>query len=104
MNGTVRLGISVLLFIASIVPLFYTVYFIVTFNVEPSQGEWGLYYAIHEYVTYTLVVMILVYQFIIVKNKNMKNDQKILFSLLLYFGNAVVMPYYWFRFIWKASR
>ena len=51
-------------------------------------------------------VVILAFYFIhnVVKNETISRKNKVIWALVVSFGNIFIMPFYWYIFIWKEAK
>ncbi len=47
--------------------------------------------------------LLVFYIYNLFKNENVKSDQKVLWALVLFMGNMMAMPIYWYLYIWRES-
>jgi ABC-type polysaccharide/polyol phosphate export permease len=100
-------GNKFLLAAATVWPILYFFIFIgAAFSMMIfSEGEagwlWGLILPLH---LLTMLLMFGLTAFYIVnvfRNDRIKNDMKALWAVVLFMGNFIAMPIYWYLYIWK---
>ena len=87
----------------SLIPLIYVVYFISELGNERSEVEWEWYFNLHKFMAYFTWVLIFVYQVLIVFSKEIIENVKLKYSILLYLGNVLVLPFLCYKFFWKNN-
>jgi hypothetical protein len=104
---------KILLGIATIWPLIYMVLFIgfifltlfLTGGGGPSQGG-GLpgfflvIFVLHFLTILWIWALIAFYIFNVFKNDRVEKDKKVLWAVVLFMGNVIAMPIYWYLYIW----
>ncbi len=50
------------------------------------------------------IILSFIYIIIVYKNRRISNKQKALWAVILFFGNLITMPIYWYRYIRKEPK
>jgi len=94
--------------ILTIWPIFYMLLFIIftfTLSLIKLSGEppLGLFiiFPIHVLTMILIPVLLFVYIKNAFKNERIPQDNKLLWALVIFFGNIIAMPIYWYKYIWK---
>lgn len=105
--------LKVLLGILSLWPVAYMVlFFLVIFSTVlflPEPGSSGpppliaLIFPLHLLTMLVVVGLMVFYIVDVFKNKRIENDKKALWAIVLFMGNMLAMPVYWYLFIWKSA-
>ena len=73
---------------------------------EPGSGPnpaWALFIGVH-LLTMVLILALEVFYIVdIFRNNRVEGDKKALWAIVIFFGNAIAMPIYWYLYIWKAA-
>lgn len=106
---------KVLLGALSLWPLVYTALFIGFFFLAmlfgPGRAEtgtsvgpqWALFIGVHLLTMLLILALEVFYIVNIFRNKRVESDKKALWAIVIFFGNAIAMPIYWYLFIWKEA-
>lgn len=102
---------KVLLGIATLWPIAYLVLFFVfifsAFLISPETGGAGvargftLIFALHLLTMLVIAALTVFYIVNIFRNNQVAKDQKALWAIVIFMGNAIAMPIYWYLYIWK---
>ena len=52
----------------------------------------------------SLALFILYLIDILINNKSLVDDKKILWVVLLFVGGFITMPFYWYMYVWKSPK
>ena len=98
--GTIRRLAKILLLVFGLLPY---IYFILFFTIVGSgESTTSLFFTI--LFAFTVISMPSAFIFYIVNvymNKGVIREKKHLWAALLFFGNIIVYPFYWFLYIWR---
>jgi hypothetical protein len=104
---------KVLLGLASLWPLLYMIFFFVFifFSIffisssgDPGSGPPFFFFLIFPLHLLTMVLIMALTVFYIVnvfRNERVDKDKKALWAIVLFMGNMIAMPIYWYLYIWK---
>lgn len=105
---------KVLLGIATFWPLIYlaiffifTAYqFFVAFTNPPSEENgipitFSIIFILHFMTMILMFILIIIYIRNVFKNDRIHKDKKGLWAVVLFLGNIIAMPIYWYLYIWK---
>lgn len=105
--------LKVLLGIVTVWPFAYMIlFFLVIFSTilfVPEPGSSGpppliaLIFPLH-LLTMLIVMALMVFYIVdVFRNERVEKDKKPLWAIVLFMGNMIAMPVYWYLFIWKAA-
>lgn len=108
---------AALLGIASIWPFIYSilgffVFFLTFFTFPLSEGRnssnlfdilFPVLFICHFLTVFLVLFLMSVYIFHVIKNKKLSEQSKLLWVILLIIANVLVLPIYWYIYIWKES-
>jgi hypothetical protein len=102
---------KVLLGLATLWPFFYLVLFCVvifsTIVFMPGSGEPGpppliaLILPLHLLTMLAVMALMVFYIVNVFKNDRVDKDKKALWAVVLFMGNMIAMPIYWYLYIWR---
>ena len=100
---------KVLLGLASVWPLVYTVLFIVFFfttflfraDPEGIQPAMAIILPLHLLTMLAVMALMVFYIVDIFRNNRVEKDKKALWAIVILMGGAIAMPIYWFIYFWK---
>lgn len=102
---------KLLLGIATIWPILYmVVFFIFMFSMvllllfqkgNPPIGFFLTIFLLHFFTMIEIFVLLAIYVRDVFKNKRVEKDTKALWAVVLFLGNMIAMPIYWYLYIWK---
>ena len=107
---------KILLGVVSLWPMVYMFLFIgffflaVLFGPGPAETGSGVQPAFALFVGVHLLTMVLIlaltvfYIVDIFRNDRVEKDKKALWAIVIFFGNAIAMPIYWYLNIWKEAK
>ena len=88
--------------------IFFISFFISTFtkmvgngNVNNTFEMFKIIFPIHLSIMILMVVLLVIYIKDVFKNTSIESEKRTLWALVLFFGNIIAMPVYWFAKIWK---
>ena len=61
-------------------------------------------FVLHILAMLIMMVILAIYAIHLVKNKYLKDEMRIVWAILLFFGNMITMPVYWYMHIWKEPQ
>ena len=93
----------IMLLAMSLIPLIYVVYFISELGNERSEVEWECYFKLHKFMAYFTWALIFFYQILIIFSKEIIENLKLKYSILLYLGNVMVLPFLCYKFYKKNN-
>ena len=95
-------GIKLLIGLLTLVPLGYLVFFFMNFASFPDEMiDFDSLFKLHLGVMLFVMGLLIFYIVNIFKNDKVRQDQKALWVIVLFFGAIIAMPVYWYLFIWK---
>jgi len=102
---------KVLLGLATLWPFFYLIlFFVVIFSTvvfRPGSGESGpppliaLILPLHLFTMLAVMGLMVFYIVNVFRNDRVDKDQKALWAVVLFMGNMIAMPIYWYLYIWR---
>lgn len=98
---------KIVLGIATLWPLLYTFIFfafvlLAVFTASNSTG-FEIILLLHIFTIMWMFCLVVIYILNVFKNDQIIQEIKILWALLIFFGNVVTMPVYWYLYIWRDS-
>jgi len=105
---------KLLLGLATIWPFVYMILFFITiFSVvlfsrgaDPGAGPpplIALIFPLHILTMLVIMGLTIFYMVNVFKNERVVKDQKVLWAVVLFLGNVLAMPIYWYLYIWKEA-
>ena len=106
---------KVLLGVATLWPIVYTFIFIAFFfsaffwapgNPETGTGmppAMAVFFALHLLTMLFILALTVFYIVNIFRNERVEKDKKALWAIVIFMGNAIAMPIYWYLYIWKEA-
>jgi hypothetical protein len=99
-----------LLFIATLWPIAYMLLFILVVGVSTVQGggdpdndpfliPFGLLIALHLGTMLVVVGLLVVYIIDVFRNPRLEETHRVLWAIVLFMGNAIAMPVYWWLYM-----
>ena len=70
-------------------------------NPGPPPAFFAIF-VVHFLTILSVFGMLVYYMVHALRNERLEGDRKLLWALLLFFGNMIIMPVYWYLQIWKA--
>ncbi|MDE2018769.1 MAG: hypothetical protein KGJ13_00270 [Patescibacteria group bacterium] len=104
---------KIVLFIASIWPIVYTILFFISFLFAwhnttatnppsfPIFGSFAVLFTFHIVTMLEIIVLLVIYIRNVFKNKDVPQDKRTLWAVILFFGSIIAMPIYWYFYIWQ---
>lgn len=69
-----------------------------------GESTASLFFIVLGYITaISIPAALIFYEVHVWMNKRIKKDRKYLWSALLFFGNILVYPVYWYLYLWRES-
>jgi glucan phosphoethanolaminetransferase (alkaline phosphatase superfamily) len=103
---------KLLLAAASLWPFVYIIiFFLFTFStmlLGPTMGDamppvMIVFFATH-FLTMVLILALTVFYIVdVFRNDRVEKDKKVLWAVVIFMGNMIAMPIYWYLFIWKEA-
>lgn len=107
-------GKAIVLGIFSIWPIIYMVFFMlsifafmvlnISHHPAPNSGPPLLFliiFPLHFLTIIEIFVLLAIYMTFLFKTNYVKQDQKALWAVVLFLGNALAMPVFWYLYVWK---
>lgn len=101
-------GAAILLAIATVLPIVYMFYFFTAFGSmdgqmtqEEMQVKFDLLFRLHLGTMALMVGLLVIYIAYLFKTENVPKDKKVLWAVVLFLGNILAMPVFWFLYVWK---
>jgi hypothetical protein len=102
---------KVLLGIASLWPLvymflFFAFVFLMAFRLGPSDGAgippaMAVVFGLHLMTMLLILALTVFYIVDVFRNERVDKDKKALWAIVIFMGNAIAMPIYWYLYFWK---
>lgn len=67
---------------------------------DPSSG-FGTIFVLHLFTILLMFVLLTIYIVNVFNNDRVENDKKALWAVVLFLGNIIAMPVYWYLYIWR---
>jgi hypothetical protein len=99
---------KVLLALATIWPLIYMVFFIGVIFLNLFMGDnqgfiWAIIIPLHLLTMLWIIALTIWYMVNVFRNDRVNKDMKVLWAVVLFMGNVIAMPIYWYLYIWQDS-
>jgi hypothetical protein len=108
-SGKIALGVfSLWPFIYMIIFMFFT--FSMVFktpgnvNQEPTFDFFKLIFGLHLFTMVEIFALIIIYVVFIFKTEKVAKDKKALWAVVIFLGNMIAIPIFWFLYIWKDPK
>lgn len=100
--------------LATLIPVLYMILFFIIFaslffsslTGNPPLGGPGVEFAFvfaGQFIMMLWIMALLVLYIVhLFKNQNIPNDKKALWAIVIFLGNVLAMPVYWFIYIWRS--
>ena len=99
---------AILLAITTVLPVVYMFYFFSAIgppgahiSVEESRAQFELLWRLHLGTMGLMVALLVVYIVYLFKTEHVPKDKKALWAVVLFMGNVIAMPVFWFLYVWK---
>lgn len=104
-NKKILLGIATFWPIVYILLIFFVI-FSMLFYITTQPPNWFLFIfplisRLHFFTLVESLALIAYYIYHVFNNKNVKKDKKTLWTVVIFIGNYIAMPIYWYNYIWK---
>lgn len=108
-------SIKILLGLATLWPFLYMILFFVFvfssifFMRGPAGAEAGpplffvVFFALHLFTMLWIMALTIFYMVNVFKNDRVDKDKKVLWAVVIFMGNLIAMPIYWYLYIWKEA-
>ena len=111
MNKTLKILLGlVTLWPALYMVIFFAFVFSAFLFVSSSEGgdpgfplSFMIIFPLHLLTMIVIVALTIFYIMNVFKNTRVEKDKKVLWAIVLFMGNLVAMPIYWYLYIWKDS-
>jgi hypothetical protein len=97
------IGFLTLLPVAYIFFFFAVMLIFVAGSGGPNEGSFMFLFVMHFAVIILTWCLIGFYIYYLFKTDHVKQDQKALWAVLLFLGNMLAMPVFWYLYIWKPA-
>jgi hypothetical protein len=103
----VLLGLATLWPFSYLIPFFTVIFSTVVFM--PSSGEPGpppliaLILPLHLFTMLAVMALMVFYIVNVFRNDRVDNDKKALWAVVLFMGNMIAMPIYWYLYVWRDT-
>lgn len=102
---------KLLLLFVTLYPIVYLIYFITAImNMmmtldDPASvgGVFPMLFMMHLIAMVGVIALITFYIVHAVRNRALANETRIIWVLLIFLGNMIAMPIYWYLYIWKPQ-
>ena len=108
---------KILLAIATIWPFFYMIFFFVvifsSFFFIPRNGSsdggafpalFMIIFPLHFLTMFLIMGLTVFYMVNVFRNDRVEKDKKVLWAVVLFMGNMIAMPIYWYLYIWPEGK
>jgi hypothetical protein len=108
-------GVKVILGIATLWPLIYVLifisfwlYMVLSITSQPDGNKkippWIIgIFVLHAITMLWCIALIAIYICNVFNNERVEKDKKVLWTLVLFLGNMIAMPIYWYLYIWREA-
>jgi hypothetical protein len=77
------------------------------FAAFPSDGNFPVSFTamfrLHLITVFWVWSLLVIYLLDVFRNDQMDQDKKALWAIVLFLGNMIVLPVYWYLFVWRSS-
>ena len=93
----------------TLIPVAYILFFFAVIMIAvmsagaPNQGSFIFLFVMHFAVMILSWSLIGFYIYYLFKTDHVKQDQKALWAVVLFLGNMIAMPVFWYLYIWKPA-
>jgi hypothetical protein len=70
---------------------------------DPIQGIFPIFILVHLLTMLITLALSIFYIVNVFRNDRIQNDKKALWAIVIFMGNAIAMPIYWYLYFWKAE-
>ena len=70
---------------------------------EPAFDFFKLLFGLHLFTMLEMFVLIIIYIAFIFKTERVATDKKALWAVVIFLGNMIAMPIFWFLYIWRET-
>jgi hypothetical protein len=103
------LGLVTIWPFAYLILFFITIFSLVIFSrgAETSGGPpplIALIFPLHLLTMLVIMALTVFYMVNVFRNERVVKDQKVLWAVVLFLGNVLAMPIYWYLYIWKEGQ
>jgi Ni,Fe-hydrogenase I cytochrome b subunit len=82
--------------------IFSSILFRPTVGAESGiQPVFALIFGLHLFTMLVILALTIVYIVDVFKNDRVEKDKKALWAIVIFMGNMIAMPIYWYLYIWK---
>jgi hypothetical protein len=103
----VLLGIVTLWPLAYMILFFLVIFSTILFTPGPSNSGppplIALIFPLHMLTMLVILALMIFYIVDVFKNERVEKDKKALWAVVLFMGNMIAMPVYWYIYIWKTA-
>jgi len=84
-------------------------YMLLSVTLRPGGNEGAPFWMIAIFVVHGItmlwnIALLAIYIFNVFNNARVDNDRKVLWAVVLFFGNVIAMPIYWYLYIWREAK
>ena len=98
-------ALAILILIATIIPWGYMVYFMSSFgDASLTTEEFDARFKLHTYAIFYIWALMAIYIVSVFKSKTLPNEKRTLWAVVLFMGNLMAMPVYWYLYIWQQPK
>jgi hypothetical protein len=104
----VKRGAAILLAFATALPVVYMFYFFTAIGppdrhmtVEESRAQFEILWRLHMGTMALMLGLLVIYIVYLFKTDHVPKDKKALWAVVLFMGNIIAMPVFWFLYVWK---
>ncbi len=83
---------------------FFLMMWMVSRSPDESEMPFGMmrvFFILHGITIVWILGLLAFYLYHLFQTDRVKNDQKALWAVVLFLGNAIAMPIYWYLYIWR---
>ena len=105
--------IKIALLLVSLWPFLYVILFFIffistAFYIGASDGKgadlpigFAIIFCLHVLTMLLIMALTVFYMVNVFRNDRVEKDKKVLWAVVLFMGNMIAMPIYWYLYIWK---
>ena len=96
----------IIIFFLFVLSQFFTAFSIGKFGTAPNVifKIFPIIFGLHFLTIILMIVLLFTYIRNVFNNKRIAQDKKTLWIIVLFFGNFIAMPIYWYLYIWKEPQ